>query len=106
MNTALIEQIDNIIDRINNNETISSYKSIKKQISNDNYAKKLLANYNKELLLQNNNKLLIALKKELYNHPLISKYLLLETELHYFVLTFNYKLTSFINVKQCKNPTI
>lgn len=97
MNDIIIKT-DKIIEELKNNSNIIEMIHLKDKINSD---KKILKLINNLEIHKNNNEEYKKCKIELYNIPIVKRYIEIQNELDYIIMHFNNKLSSLVDSKVC-----
>ena len=86
------EKLNELLDLLDNYESIKEIEKLKKEISTDEIA--LINNYRTNPTIEN--------KKKIYENTKLKKYLLLETDINYLIMEINNKFKRSHNCESNK----
>lgn len=102
----IMDKVDEVIEAIDNSDAVKRLKELKSIMDTNPEIIQLLDSFNaaQKKYEQNPNYVeeLTAFKKELYNHPVVSEYRKLYSQLNLSFIKFSKETSSLIKVK---NPT-
>jgi len=99
MNELLLEKTNELIEEIDNSDTVKELLKVKKSIYSDKELEKQLKEYRALETID------ILLKKRIISNPLVVKYHNLENELYFTVLNINNIFKKITDKKGCNNES-
>lgn len=99
MSDEINNKLNELIDSIDNNESVIKMKRLKEDMYNDQNLKELLDKFRN--LDNTYTDEYINLKKEILSNPTVKEYKELENQLYFTVLEINKSLNTLIDRKKC-----
>lgn len=99
MSDEINNKLNELIDSIDNNESVIKMKRLKEDIYNDQNLKELLDKFRN--LDNTYTDEYINLKKEILSNPTVREYKELENQLYFTVLEINKRLNTLMDRKRC-----